>query len=165
MTRPATACLGLGSNLGEREAHLRHALRRLDELPGCVLLAVSSILETEPVGPVEQDRYLNAAALVRTTLPPRELLERLQGVERERLRDRRSGERWGPRTLDIDILLYDDLVIDEPGLTIPHPCLHERLFALEPLAEIAPDARIPTLGKTVAEVLAGLRSGRAGGRQ
>lgn len=157
-----TVHLGLGSNLGDRAGHLRHALDRLASLPGTRLVAVSDFVETEPVGPVAQGPFLNAAAAVETGLAPRELLSHLHALERERGRDRATGERWGPRTLDIDILLYDDLVIDEPGLTIPHPRLHERLFALGPLAQIAPDARVPRFGRSVSELLEALRAGAPG---
>ncbi len=145
--------LGLGSNLGDRAGHLRHALDRFGALPSTRVIAVSDFLETEPVGPIDQCRFLNAAATLETGLGPRELLAHIHAIERERGRERAAERRWGPRTLDIDILLYDDLVIDEPGLTIPHPRLHERRFALEPLAQIAPEVVVPTLKRTVAELL------------
>jgi 2-amino-4-hydroxy-6-hydroxymethyldihydropteridine diphosphokinase len=145
MTR---AYVGLGANLGDREATIRAAL---DALPGVV--AVSRLRETDPVGVVDQPRFLNGVAALETDLSARELLETLLEVERELGRERR--ERWGPRTIDLDLLLYGEETIDEPGLTVPHPRLHERRFALEPLAELAPNALIPGRGR-VADALAEL---------
>ncbi|HEY7795994.1 MAG TPA: 2-amino-4-hydroxy-6-hydroxymethyldihydropteridine diphosphokinase [Gaiellaceae bacterium] len=145
MTR---AYVGLGANLGDREATIRAAL---EALPGVV--AVSSLRETDPVGVTDQPQYLNGVAALETGLSPRELLDALLAVERELGRERR--ERWGPRTIDLDLLLYGEETIDEPGLTVPHPRLHERRFALEPLSELAPDALIPGRGR-VAAVLAEL---------
>jgi len=159
MAAMVIAYLGLGSNLGDRAGHLRHGLARLGSLPATRVLAASEFVETEPVGPVAQGAFLNAAAGVETGLSARELLGHIQAIERERGRERGREQRWGPRTLDIDILLYADLVIDEPGLTIPHPRLHERLFALEPLAQVAPGAVVPTVGKSVSALLAELRVG------
>ena len=152
------AFIGLGANLGHREATIARALELVSQAEGVDIVAVSSLRETEPWGPVEQPPYLNGAVEVETELRPRALLEVLLGVEHALGRDR-SGERWGPRTIDLDLLLYEDVDVDEPGLTVPHPRLHERLFALEPLAELAPDAVVPGLG-TVAELLAALQ-GRA----
>jgi 2-amino-4-hydroxy-6-hydroxymethyldihydropteridine diphosphokinase len=142
MTR---AYVGLGANLGDREAMLRRALDLLAATAGVELLGVSSFRETDPVGYTDQPRFVNAAAAVGTDLPPRALLDRLLGIELElgRLRD---GPRFGPRTIDLDLLLYGDLVVDEPGLTVPHPRLHERLFALEPLAELDPGLVVPGRG-------------------
>jgi 2-amino-4-hydroxy-6-hydroxymethyldihydropteridine diphosphokinase len=142
------AYVGLGANLGDREATIRAAL---EALPGVV--AVSSLRETDPVGVTDQPQYLNGVAALETGLSPRELLDALLAVERELGRERR--ERWGPRTIDLDLLLYGEETIDEPGLTVPHPRLHERRFALEPLSELAPDALIPGRGR-VAAVLAEL---------
>lgn len=147
------AYVGLGSNLGDREATIERAVELLSEADGLQVVAVSGLRETEPWGPVRQPAYLNGAVELETDLPPRTLLDVLLRVERELGRDR-SGERWGPRTIDLDLLLYDDLAVDEPGLTVPHPRLHERRFALEPLAELAPDAVVPGLG-TVGELLRG----------
>ena len=152
------AFIGLGANLGHREATIARAVEFVSQAEGVDIVAVSSLRETEPWGPVEQSPYLNGAVEVETDLRPRSIHEVLLGVEHALGRDR-SGERWGPRTIDLDLLLYEDVDVDEPGLTVPHPRLHERLFALEPLAELAPDAVVPGLG-TVAELLAALQ-GRA----
>jgi 2-amino-4-hydroxy-6-hydroxymethyldihydropteridine diphosphokinase len=149
------AFVGLGSNLGDREATLARAVELLSQASGVDVVAVSSLRETEPWGPVAQPPYLNGAVVLTTELSPRALLDVLLGVEKTLGRDR-SGERWGPRTIDLDLLLYDDVDVDEPGLTVPHPRLHERRFALEPLAELAPDAVVPRRG-TVAELLAAIQ--------
>jgi 2-amino-4-hydroxy-6-hydroxymethyldihydropteridine diphosphokinase len=145
MTR---AYVGLGANLGDREGTIRAAVAAL---PG--VLAVSSLRETEPVGVTDQPRFLNGVAALETELSARDLLDTLLALERRLGRERR--ERWGPRTIDLDLLLFGEEAIDEPGLTVPHPRLHERRFALEPLAEIAPDALIPGRGR-VANLLAEL---------
>ena len=145
------AYVGLGSNLGDREATVRRALELLGER--VVVAAVSSLRETDPVGLVDQPRFVNAAARVETELSPRELLDVLLGVELELGRERR--ERWGPRTIDLDLLLYGDSAVDERGLTVPHPRLHERRFALEPLAELDPALVVPGRGR-VSELLARL---------
>ena len=138
------AYVGLGANLGEREATIREALRLLGEHKGIRVLAVSSLRETDPVGVLDQPRFLNGAARLETELAPRALLDALLDVEQALGRER--AERWGPRTIDLDLLLYDRLVLDEPGLTLPHPRLHERRFALEPLAELAPGLELPGRG-------------------
>jgi len=137
------AYVGLGSNLGEREATLWKALEGLGATEGIEVVAVSSFRETDPVGVVDQPRFVNAAAALETSLPPRELLERLLDVERSLGRDRAVEERWGPRTVDLDLLLYGGESIDEPGLEVPHPRLAERAFVLEPLLELDPDLRLP----------------------
>jgi 2-amino-4-hydroxy-6-hydroxymethyldihydropteridine diphosphokinase len=144
----ATAFVGIGSNLGERESHLRRAIELLGAEEGIEVVAVSSLRETEPVGPVEQGPFLNGAVRIETELPPRELLERLLGIEQRLGRVRL--ERWGPRTIDLDLLLFGDLVLDEPGLTVPHPRLAERRFALEPLLELDPGLTIPGSGPVAA---------------
>ncbi len=133
------AAVGLGSNLGDREAHLRQAVGGLGALGDVV--AVSSLYETAPIGGVPQAPYLNAVAVVATSLGARALLDGLLGLEAAAGRERR--ERWGPRTLDCDLLLYGDATVDEPGLRVPHPRLTERRFVLEPLLEIRPAATLP----------------------
>jgi len=145
------AYVGLGSNLGSRRAMLDQALELLGERVAVV--AVSSLRETDPVGPVEQPWFLNGVARIDTDLSAHQLLEHLLEVERVLGRERR--ERWGPRTIDLDLLLYDEDSIDEPGLTVPHPRLHERRFVLEPLAELHPGLVVPGRGQ-VSELLAGL---------
>jgi 2-amino-4-hydroxy-6-hydroxymethyldihydropteridine diphosphokinase len=148
---PILAYIGLGSNLGDREASIREAARLIGAR------RLSTVAETEPWGNEQQPMFLNAVAEVETELDPRPLLDRLLEVERQLGRER-DGVHWGPRTIDLDLLLYGDNVIDEPGLTVPHPFLRERRFVLEPLAELAPAALVPGLG-TVAALLAGLQSG------
>jgi 2-amino-4-hydroxy-6-hydroxymethyldihydropteridine diphosphokinase len=150
------AYVGLGANLGDREAMLRSALEQLAAEPRLELVGVSAFRDTAPVGVVDQPRFLNAAAAVETALPARELLDRLLGIER-RLGRTREGRRFGPRTIDLDLLLYGDERIDEPGLEVPHPRLHERLFALEPLADLDPDLVVPGRGP-LAHLVAGLQS-------
>ena len=152
--RVTRAFVGLGSNLGDREATLRQALDLLAREPGVELRRVSTFRETEPVGFLDQPRFLNAAAEVETELPATELLARLLDVER-RLGRVRGGPRFGPRTIDLDLLLYGEETIREPGLTVPHPRLHERRFALEPLAELDPDLELPGRGP-IQLLLAGL---------
>jgi 2-amino-4-hydroxy-6-hydroxymethyldihydropteridine diphosphokinase len=137
------AYIGLGSNLGDREATLREALQRLGGLDGIDVAAVSSFRETDPVGRLDQPRFLNAAAALETKLSPRELLGCLLEVERALGRDRTKEERWGPRTIDLDLLLYGDETIAEPGLEVPHPRMAERAFVLEPLLELDPGLRLP----------------------
>ena len=137
------AYVGLGSNLGDREGTLRRALELLAEHVD--VAAVSSFRETDPVGMLEQPRFVNAAARVETDRTPRELLDVLLAAERELGRERR--ERWGPRTIDLDLLLYGGESLDEPGLTLPHPRLHERRFVLEPLAELDPALVVPGRGR------------------
>jgi 2-amino-4-hydroxy-6-hydroxymethyldihydropteridine diphosphokinase len=149
------AYVGLGSNLGDREGFLRRAVELLRGEPEIEVVAVSTLLETEPVDFVDQPRFLNAAAAVETALPPRTLLERLLGVE-QALGRRRDGPRFGPRTIDLDLLLYGGEVVDEPGLTIPHPRLAERRFALEPLHELDPNLVIPGRGP-VSDLLSALQ--------
>ena len=143
------AYLGLGSNLGDRSEILRSALEVLDKREGIQLVAVSRLIETEPEGPPGQGRYLNGAVTVLTSLSPRELLRAMLEIETAHGRVRLSEQRWGPRRLDLDLLMYEDQIIDEPGLVIPHPRLHQRTFVLTPLAEIAPDAVHPVLGVTI----------------
>jgi 2-amino-4-hydroxy-6-hydroxymethyldihydropteridine diphosphokinase len=139
------AFVGLGANLGDRERTLHAAVDDLAAEEGVEVVAVSTLRETEPVGVGEQPQYLNGVAELETTLPPRRLLERLLEVEQRFGRVRIPGEH-GPRTLDLDLLLYGAEAIDEPGLTVPHPRMHERGFVLEPLAELAPGLAVPGRG-------------------
>lgn len=147
------AYIGLGSNLADREGTIEQAVGLLGAEPGIEVVSVSSLRETEPWGRVAQPAFLNGAVALETTLEPRALLGVLLDVERRlgRVRD----ERWGPRTIDLDLLLYGDVVLDEPGLTVPHPLLHERAFVLEPLQELDPELAVPGRG-SVADLLAAL---------
>jgi 2-amino-4-hydroxy-6-hydroxymethyldihydropteridine diphosphokinase len=140
-----TAYVGLGANLGDRERTLRRALALLDDREGVVVAAVSKLRETAPVGYVDQPPFLNGVARLETELAPRQLLRVLLDVELELGRDR-SGPRFGPRTVDLDLLVYGDVELDEADLAVPHPRLHERRFALEPLAELAPGLVVPGRG-------------------
>jgi 2-amino-4-hydroxy-6-hydroxymethyldihydropteridine diphosphokinase len=155
------AAIAIGSNVGDRHAHLEHARRCLAALPRTSLRAFSTIHETAPVGPVAQGPFLNAAALIETDLSAADLLAALHACERAagRVRD----VPWGPRTLDLDIVLFGDCVIDEPGLCVPHPRMHERAFVLGPLSEIAPQMVHPLLGKTVSQLRAALDGAKSGG--
>ena len=144
------AYIGLGSNLGDRERAIEEAVGLLRAHPGMEIVATSTLRETVPWGPVAQPRFLNGAVAVETTLEPRALLGVLLDVERRLGRVRE--ERWGPRTIDLDLLLYADAVVEEPGLTVPHPHLHERAFVLEPLHELDPGLVVPGRG-TVVELL------------
>jgi 2-amino-4-hydroxy-6-hydroxymethyldihydropteridine diphosphokinase len=150
------AYIGLGANLGDREATIGRALELLAERPGIEVIGVSQLRETEPWGYTNQPAFVNGAAAVLTSLSAALLLDALLDVERELGRSRR-GLRYGPRTIDLDLLLYGDNVIDEPGLAVPHPRLHERSFALEPLLDLDPDLVVPRQGR-VAELLAALHS-------
>ena len=156
-TRPVHACIGLGANLGDPAAALREAFDALSRLPATRLLAASRLYRTPAWGRTDQPDYVNAAALLETALAPQALLAALLEIERRagRVRD---GHRWGPRTLDLDLLLYDDRVIDLPGLRVPHPHLHERAFALVPLAEIAAAEPFPGHG-CVGDALSGVDAG------
>ncbi|MGC9455479.1 MAG: 2-amino-4-hydroxy-6-hydroxymethyldihydropteridine diphosphokinase [Phycisphaerae bacterium] len=150
-----TVYISLGSNLGDRADNLLSALKHLNDTPGVEIAKISQFFRTEPVGgPENQEKYFNAAAILETTLTPHELLAELQRIEKQLGRNRHTEQRWGPRTCDLDILLFDDEIIDADDLTIPHPRMHERLFVLRPLASIAPQAVHPKLRRTVAELLA-----------
>ena len=144
MTR---AYIALGANLGDREQTIRAALAELAATPGVEVIAVSTLSETEPVGYLDQPRFLNGAAAVETSLPARGLLDLLLAVERRFGRAREGVPPQGPRTLDLDLLLYGAARIEQPGLRIPHPRLHERRFVLEPLAELDPSLEVPGKGK------------------
>ena len=141
------AYVALGANLGEREATIRAALAELDRTPGVSVVGVSPLHETDPVGYLDQPRFLNGAAALETTLPARELLDLLLAVERRFGRAREGVPAQGPRTLDLDLLLYGSARVEEPGLRIPHPRLHERRFVLEPLAELDASLEVPGKGE------------------
>jgi 2-amino-4-hydroxy-6-hydroxymethyldihydropteridine diphosphokinase len=147
------AYVGLGSNLGDRAAYLLLGLSALSRLPKTHLLRLSPVYETDPVGP-PQPPYLNMVAELETELSPTGLLAEMLRIEKALGRERR--ERWGPRTLDLDLLLYGDLVLEEEGLSVPHPRLHERAFVLVPLLDLLPEGRHPLLGQSFAELLASL---------
>jgi 2-amino-4-hydroxy-6-hydroxymethyldihydropteridine diphosphokinase len=153
--RVARAFVGLGSNLGDPQGLIAAALELLGSEEGIEVVAVSTLRETDPVGYEDQPRFLNGAAELDTELPPRELLGRLLEIERRLGRVRGQGPRFGPRTIDLDLLLVDGVILDEPGLTLPHPRLQERRFVLEPLAELDPALEIPGRGP-VRALLAGL---------
>jgi 2-amino-4-hydroxy-6-hydroxymethyldihydropteridine diphosphokinase len=145
-----TAIVGLGGNIGDSRNLMRSAIALLAAHPGIVVRAISALYRTAPWGKTDQPAFLNAAARLETTLSCRELLESILRIERELGRER--GERWGPRTLDLDILLFGDAEVDEPGLHVPHPRLAERAFALQPLVDVAPDAAFA--GRRAADWLA-----------
>lgn len=146
MTTPVIAFVGLGGNLGDPEATLGDALQALDGVQDTRLLRASRLYRTPAWGVEQQPDFLNAVAMLETRLGAPALLESLFVIERQHGRVREAEQRWGPRTLDLDLLLYGDAVIDEPGLRVPHPHLHERAFALLPLLEIAADVEIPGRG-------------------
>jgi len=149
------AAVGLGANLGDAAATLHDAITELARLPSSSLLRASRLYRTPAWGRTDQPDFINAVALLETDLAARDLLDALLDIERSFGRVRFDGERWGPRTLDLDLLLFGDALIDEPGLRVPHPHLHERAFVLLPLAEIAPELRIPGLD-SVATLASGM---------
>ena len=143
-----TAYIALGANLGDRAANITAALEKLRQTPDIDLTKASTFIENPAVGgPPDSPPFLNAAAEIITSLSARAILDRLLAIEKEIGRVRR--EKWGPRPIDLDLLLYGDQIIDEPGLTVPHPLMHQRRFVLEPLAEIAPDLLHPVLKRTI----------------
>ena len=149
-----TAYIALGSNMGDREAYLNNAVKSLDSRKDCRVKKVSKFIETPPYGVTDQADFLNGCVKLETLLYPRELLDELHRIEQEAGRER--VVRWGPRTLDLDIIFYDDIIWEEEDLCIPHVEMHKRKFVLEPLAEIAPYKRHPVYGKTVLEMNSGL---------
>lgn len=148
--------IGLGSNIGDRRTYIESAVNELGHTPGCRIEKISSFIETEPYGGVEQDMFLNGVLKLWTTLTPRELLELLHQTEKHAGRERTIH--WGPRTLDLDILFYDDDIIGEDDLCIPHIDLVNREFVLKPMAELAPYKRHPVYGTTMTEMLETIRS-------
>ncbi len=158
----ARVFIGIGSNVGDRQGYVHLALRLLSELPGTELVKVSKVYETPPLGPVAQGLFLNAAAELRSSLSPQVMLQALQKIETEAGReplDRR--QKWGPRSLDLDLLFYDDLLIHEGELTLPHPRMHERWFVLAPLADLDPGFVHPVLEMNVTELLVQLEREQA----
>ncbi len=142
-----TAYIGIGSNLNDPVSQVRVACDALASIPDTRLLAASSLFSNPPMGPQDQPDYVNAVAAVRTGLSPRDLLSALLALEQAAGRDRAKAEHWGPRVLDLDLLVYGAQCVDERDLTVPHPGISERNFVLLPLLEIAPDLDIPGLGK------------------
>ena len=143
--------LGLGSNIGDRVRSLKRAEKLISEIDGVIVVSSASLYETEPVGIVNQPSFINSALKIETTLHPAELLGRLKEIERKM--GRVDAVRWGPRIIDIDILLFGNIVVNEKGLTIPHPEMTKRAFVLVPLSEIAPDVIHPILQKSIRELV------------
>ena len=150
------AYIALGSNLGDREKYIRQGAESLDRREDCVVQRISRLIGTEPYGVKEQPEFLNGMLELRTLLLPEELLDVLHEVEQEAHRERKMH--WGPRTLDLDIIFYDDCIVDREELQIPHPDMENREFVLKPLAELAPYLRHPLNGKTVRQMLAEIRN-------
>ena len=152
MQSAVTAYVALGANIGNRQANIERAIANLDATEGIQVVQVSSLVENPAVGgPEDSPAFVNGVVEIQTTLRPRELLERMLQIEQELGRVRR--EKWGPRVIELDLILYGDQVVVEEGLQVPHPLMHERKFVLEPLAEIAPEAQHPIMGLSMAELL------------
>lgn len=147
------AYIALGSNLGDRRQTLREAVRAIGALDSTSVGSQSSLIETDPVGPIAQGKYLNGVIRIETALDARSLLKELLRIEASLGRDRAGAERWGPRTVDLDLLLFGESKIDEPGLHVPHPRIADRRFVLAPLCEIAPDLIVPGQDRTVRQML------------
>jgi 2-amino-4-hydroxy-6-hydroxymethyldihydropteridine diphosphokinase len=147
----AEVYLSLGSNLGDRLRYLRRAIEKIGESDSVVIRKISPVYETDPVGNSDQSRFLNLVILIKTTLKPLRLLDYLLDIEEKLGRERK--EKWGPRTIDLDILLYDELIINSDRLTLPHPRMHQRRFVLVPLAQINPNLFHPLLKKSIEELL------------
>lgn len=150
-----TAYIAMGSNMGDKEKYIRDAVNKLGQIRGCTVKTVSDLIGTPPYGVTDQDEFLNGCLEMETLLTPRELLRELNRIENEAGRERTMH--WGPRTLDLDIIFYDDAVIEEKNLCIPHVDMHNRRFVLEPLSQIAPYKRHPVYGKTVMELYGEVR--------
>jgi 2-amino-4-hydroxy-6-hydroxymethyldihydropteridine diphosphokinase len=150
LANPQQAVVALGANLGNRLETIQGAIDALEDTPGLRVKAVSPVYETQPWGvePGSQPAYFNAVVVIRTTLPPSSLLERGQAIEEAF--DRVRAERWGPRTIDVDILTYADVVSDDPVLTLPHPRAHQRAFVLAPWYDVDPEAQLPGIGAVAA---------------
>lgn len=150
------AYIAVGSNLGDRRLTIDQAIESIKARRDISLVQVSSMIETDPVGEIEQGAYLNGMIHIQTRMEARELLEFMMSVEQSLGRDRSAEQRWGPRTIDLDLIVFGDQVIDEPGLQVPHPRLHERGFVLVPLCEIAPDIAVPVHNETPRQMLEAL---------
>ena len=150
------AYIAVGSNLGDRRATIDQAIETIRARRDISLVQVSSMIETDPVGDIEQGRYLNGMIHIQTRMDARELLEHMMRVEQSLGRDRSVEQRWGPRTIDLDLIVFGDQIIDEPGLQVPHPRLHERSFVLAPLCEIAADIVVLVHNQTPRQMLEAL---------